>query len=53
MDIVKCSCNRPSVTSTSVSITRPVFRDFTRKNLPISTAINNYNHFMGRVDIAN
>ena len=45
--------NRPSATSTSASITRPVFRALSRKKLPISTAINDYNHFMGGVDTAN
>ena len=45
--------NRSSFTSTSVSITRQIFRDFTHKNLPIPAAINVYNHYMSGVDIAN
>ncbi len=45
--------NRPSATSTSASITRPIFGDSARKNLPIPVAINAYNHYMGGVDIAN
>ena len=44
---------RPSATSTSASITRPVFGDSPRKNLPIPVAIDAYNHYMGGVDIAN
>src|SRR5215471_11959551 len=47
------SRNRSGATSTSTSITRPIFGDSARKNLPIPTAINDYNHFMGEVDIAN
>ena len=45
--------NRPSATSTSVSITRPVFGPSPRKKLPIPVAIDAYNHYMGGIDIAN
>ena len=47
------SCNRPSSTSTSASVTRAIFGDSAKKNLPISVAIDAYNHYMGGVDIAN
>ena len=47
------SRNRPSATSTNASITRPIFGDSARKTLPIPTAINDYNHFMGGIDITN
>ena len=52
-DMVIRSRNRPSAMSTSASIVRPIFRDSARKKLPIPTAIDDYNHFMGGVDIAN
>jgi Transposase IS4 len=45
--------NRPSSTSTSASITRPIFGPSPRKDLPIPVAIDAYNHYMGGVDIAN
>jgi hypothetical protein len=44
---------RPSTTSTSATITRPIFGDFPVKDLPIPVAIDAYNHYMGGVDIAN
>ena len=52
-DIIIRSRNRPSATSTSASITRPIFGPSPRKDLPIPVAINAYNHYMGGVDIAN
>ena len=52
-DTVICSRNRSSATSTSISITRSIFRAFPRKNLSIPTVINDYNHFMSEVDTAN
>ncbi len=52
-DTVIRSRNRPSSTSTSASITRPVFGPSPRKDLPIPVAIDAYNHYMGGVDIAN
>ena len=45
--------NRPSATSTSASITKPIFGSSAKKDLPIPEAINAYNHYMGGVDIAN
>ncbi len=44
---------RPSTTSKSASITRPVFGNSPIKDLPIPVAIDAYNHYMGGVDIAN
>jgi hypothetical protein len=44
---------RPSTTSTSATITRPVFGDSPVKDLPIPAPIDAYNHHMGGVDIAN
>ena len=52
-DTVIRARKRPSTTSTSASITRPVFSDLPCKDLPIPTAINAYNHYMGGVDTAN
>jgi Transposase IS4 len=52
-DTVIRARKRPSSTSTSASITRPVFGDLPVKKLPIPTAINAYNHYMGGVDTAN
>src|SRR5438034_5673211 len=47
------SRKRPSSTSTSASITRPVFVGLPVKDLPIPAIINAYNHYMGDVDTAN
>src|SRR2546423_4072766 len=52
-DIVIRPRNRPSATSTSASIARPMFRPSPRKKLHIPVAIDAYNHYMGGVDIAN
>jgi len=52
-DTVIRTRKRPSSTSTSASITRPVFGDLPVKKLPIPIAINAYNHYMGGVDTAN
>ena len=52
-DTVIRTRKRPSSTSTSASITRPVFGDLPVKKLPIPVAINAYNHYMGGVDTAN
>jgi hypothetical protein len=52
-DLVKRQRRRPGEKSTSASTTRPVFGDKPTKILPIPTIIDDYNHFMGGVDIAN
>jgi hypothetical protein len=44
---------RPNATSTSATITRPMFGDSPVKDLPILAAIDAYNRYMGGVDIAN
>jgi hypothetical protein len=44
---------RPSATSTNAAIARAPFRDEIKKKLEIPSAINDYNHYMGGVDIAN
>ena len=53
IDTVMRSRKRPSATSTSTSITRPMFGDSATKDLPIPVTINVYNHSMGGVDTAN
>ena len=52
-DTVIRTRKRPSSTSTSASITRSVFGNLLVKDLPIPTAINAYNHYIGGVDTAN
>ena len=52
-DTIIRAWKRPSATSTSAAITRPVFGGLPVKDLPIPTAINAYNHYMGGVDTAN
>jgi hypothetical protein len=44
---------RPSKTSTNAAIARAPFGDEVEKEQPIPTIINDYNHYMGGVDIAN
>jgi hypothetical protein len=44
---------RPATTSINVAIARAPFGDDVEKEQPISTAIDDYNHYMGDVDIAN
>jgi hypothetical protein len=44
---------RPAITSTNATIARAPFGDEVEKDLAIPTAINDYNHYMGGVDIAN
>ena len=44
---------RPAATSTNAAIARAPFGDQIIKELEIPTAINDYNHYMGGVDIAN
>ena len=43
---------RPAPTSTNAHIVRPVFGDLVRKWLRIPLVIDQYNHYMGGVDIA-
>ena len=52
-DIIIQPRNRPSATSTSASITQPVFGPSPRKKLPIPMAIDTYNYYISGVDIAN
>jgi Transposase IS4 len=44
---------RPGITSTNARIVRPVFGDAVRKRLWIPKVIDEYNHHMGGVDLAN
>jgi hypothetical protein len=44
---------QPSKTSSQAVITRKLFKAKVRKELPIPTFINDYNHSMGQVDVAN
>jgi hypothetical protein len=44
---------RPKPTSTNARITRPIFGDLLRKELPIPRVIDDYNHHMNGVDLAN
>ena len=53
IDTVMRSRKRPSATSTSALIIRPIFGDSALKDLPIPVAINVYNHYMSGVDTAN
>jgi hypothetical protein len=46
------SRRRPQVTSTNGLMVRKVFGDHARKELPIPIFIDDYNHYMGGVDIA-
>jgi hypothetical protein len=46
------SRRRPQLTSTNGPLVRKVFGNESRKNLPIPVFIDDYNHFMGGVDIA-
>jgi len=45
--------NRLSKTSTNANITKKVFGDLLFKDLDILTFINDYNHYMNSVDLAN
>ena len=47
------SRKRSSATSTSVSITRPIFRNSATKDLYIPATVNAYNHYMGGIDTVN
>jgi hypothetical protein len=44
---------RPAATSTNAAIARAPFGTDIKKELEILIAINDYNHYMGSVDIAN
>jgi hypothetical protein len=44
---------RPKLTSKIARITRPIFRDLPRKWVPIPWVINDYNHHINGVDLAN
>jgi hypothetical protein len=44
---------RPKLTSTNARITRPIFGDLARKDLAIPKVIDDYNHHMNGVDLAN
>jgi hypothetical protein len=46
------SRRRPQSTSTNGSTVRKIFGDQARKDLPIPVFIDDYNHYMGGVDIA-
>jgi hypothetical protein len=50
---VPSKCNRPSTTSTNAKITRKVFRDLPFMLLDILTWVDDYNHHMNSVDLAN
>jgi hypothetical protein len=52
-DIIVRDRKRPKPTSTNARITRPVFSNLPRKQLPIPRVINDYNHYMNGVDLAN
>jgi hypothetical protein len=44
---------RPKQTSINARITRPIFNGLPRKELPIPRVIDDYNHYMNGVDLAN
>jgi len=52
-DLVVRSRKRPAETSTNAAIVRPVFGEEYTKDLAIPRLIDDYNHHMGGVDIAN
>jgi hypothetical protein len=52
-DLIERMRRRPKKTSTNAAIVRPIFGDETRKNINIPRFIDDYNHYMGGVDIAN
>jgi hypothetical protein len=52
-DIIIRDRKRPKPTSTNARITRPVFGDTPRKQLPIPRVIDDYNHHINGVDLAN
>jgi hypothetical protein len=50
---VSLECNRPSKTSTNSAITHKVFRDLPSMSLNIPTWVDDYNHNMNSMDLAN
>ena len=52
-DLIERMRKRPRKTSTNAAIVRPVFGDSHRKVIAIPRFIDEYNHHMGGVDIAN
>jgi hypothetical protein len=52
-DLIERERKRPSKTSTSAAIARAPFGDSVKKKLHIPVLIDDYNHYMGAVDIAN
>ena len=52
-DLVKRERRRPNKSSTNAVIARQPFRDATRKVMSILTFINDYNHYIGGVDLTN
>lgn len=52
-DLIEQEWRWPAKTSTSAAITRPIFGSEATKKLTIPCVIDDYNHYMGAVDIAN
>jgi hypothetical protein len=52
-DLVAVDRRRPAITTANRSIIELVFGSLPRKQLPISRAINDYNHGMNGGDVAN
>lgn len=52
-DTISRDRKRPKLTSTNAKITRPIFGDYHRKALEIPGVIDDYNHHMNGVDLAN
>jgi hypothetical protein len=52
-DFVLSNRKRPAKTSTNAAIARAPFGDEVRRQLEIPIFIDDYNHYMGGIDIAN
>lgn len=52
-DTITRNRKRPKPTSTNARVTRPIFGDSQRKELEIPRVIDDYNHRMNGVDVAN
>jgi Transposase IS4 len=52
-DLIERERRRPNKSSTNVAIARQPFGDEVRKPLSIPTFIDDYNHYIGGVDLAN